>query len=270
VSMGYQVGVTPLQMVAAVSAVANGGELLEPRIVRSVVRDGQRIPAGRTVRGRAITPETSATLTAIMEQVVERGTATRAQVPGYTIAGKTGTAKKLIDGSYQGHTDYNASFVGFAPSRAPAFAILVTIDAPHGPDNFYTGGSVAAPVFQRIAAAALRYLALPPSVDPSPPLLVTRRDEARARSVAGPATRPEIVAFTSASAGGSFLFPDLRGLGARDALRVLSRLGVRATLRGDGVVVEQEPAAGTTIVPGGWSTVWLRRQTPPAVNDAGP
>ena len=272
VAMGYQIGVTPLQMVAAVSAVANGGDLLEPRIVRSVIRDGRRVPVARTVRGRAINRETAAVLTAIMEQVVERGTATQAQVPGYVIAGKTGTAKKLVDGSYEGHTDYNASFVGFAPSRNPAFAILVVIDSPHGPDGLYTGGAVAAPVFQRIATAALRHHAVPPSIDPATPLLVASRDEVRARWASGPVARPAVVAIASISAGSSSsLVPDLHGLGARDALRVLSRLGLSATLRGDGVVVRQQPAAGTVVVPGGQSTVWLRRQVPAAaVNDAGP
>ena len=271
VSMGYQIAVTPLQMVAAVSAVANGGELLEPRIVRSVVRDGRRVPVAGAVRGRAIDRETAAVLTAIMEQVVERGTATGARVPGYAIAGKTGTAKKLVDGSYQGHTNYNASIVGFAPSRDPAFAILVVIDSPHGPDGFFTGGLVAAPVFQRIAAAALRHGAVPSSIDSAPPLLVASREEVRARGGVEAVARPAIVAINSGSVGPpSSLFPDLRGLGARDALRVLSRLGLRATLRGNGVVVEQQPAAGTALVPGGRSTVWLRRQAPAAVNDAGP
>ena len=272
VAMGYQIGVTPLQMVTAVSAVANGGDLLEPRIVRSVIRDGRRVPVAPAVRGRAINRETAAVLTAIMEQVVERGTATQAQVPGHAIAGKTGTAKKLVDGSYEGHTDYNASIIGFAPSRNPAFAILVVIDSPHGPDGFYTGGTVAAPVFQRIATAALRYHAVPPSIDPAPPLLVASRDEIRARWGSGPVARPAIVAINSVAAGpSSLLVPDLRGLGARDALRVLSRLGLSVTLRGDGVVVEQQPVAGTVVIPGGQSTVWLRRQAPAAaVNDPGP
>jgi cell division protein FtsI (penicillin-binding protein 3) len=267
VAMGYQVSVTPLQMVAAMSAVANGGELLEPRIVRSVVRDGQRIPVTPTVRGRVINHETAAILTTIMEQVVERGTGTQAQVPGYTVAGKTGTAKKLVDGSYQGHSDYNASFVGFTPSPDPEFAILVVIDSPKGPDGFYAGGSVAAPVFQRIAAAALRHRAVPPSIDPMPPLLVERRDEERAHL----ASVPAIVTLNSSPAGASSILPDLRGLWARDALRVLSQLGLSATLRGDGVVVEQQPAPGTTVILGEQLILSLRRETlPSAVNDAGP
>ena len=117
-SMGYQVGVTPLQMVAAVSAVANGGNLIQPRVVRALIRDGKRTEVKPTVLGRVISADTAVTLTGIMEQIVERGTATYAQVDGYTIAGKTGTAAKLVNGRYS-HTDYYASFVGFLPSRNP-------------------------------------------------------------------------------------------------------------------------------------------------------
>jgi cell division protein FtsI (penicillin-binding protein 3) len=271
VSMGYQVGVTPLQMVAAASAIANGGELLEPRIVKGVVRDGQRVAAPTTVRRRVITRETARTLTGIMEQVVERGTARRAQVPGYGVAGKTGTAKKLVGGSYQGHTDYNASFVGFAPTRNPAFTILVVIDSPHGAEGLYTGGSVAAPVFQRIAEAALRHAALPPSGDPSPPLLVARGEGMRALRVSLPMAQPALVPAAAPGARDRAAFPDLRGLGARDALRVLSRLGLDADLRGDGVVVDQRPAAGAAVVPGETAVAWLARAAPaPPADGAGP
>ena len=131
VAMGYQVGVTPLQMAAAVSAVANGGELVQPRAVRAVIRDGRRLPVPHKALDRVASAGTMATLTEIMEKVVEDGTGKRAQVPGYTVAGKTGTAKKLVNGSYRGHSDYNVSFVGFVPSRKPVFTIVVVVDSPH-------------------------------------------------------------------------------------------------------------------------------------------
>ena len=99
VSMGYQVGVTPLQMVAAVSSVANGGELVEPRVIRAVYRDNRRYAVEPKVVRRTISPDTAATLTGIMEGVVgdDHGTAKAARIPGYTIAGKTGTAAKLVE-----------------------------------------------------------------------------------------------------------------------------------------------------------------------------
>ena len=98
--IGYQIGVTPLQMATAVSSVANGGDLIQPRVVRALIRDGKRQDVKPTVLGRTISKDTAATLTNIMEQIVERGTGTLAQVEGYTIAGKTGTAAKLINGRY--------------------------------------------------------------------------------------------------------------------------------------------------------------------------
>jgi cell division protein FtsI (penicillin-binding protein 3) len=126
-SMGYQVGVTPLQMVAAFSSVANGGDLIQPRVVRALVRDGKRVEVKRTVLGRTISKDTAVTLTGIMEQIVDRGTATYAQLEGYTIAGKTGTASKLVNGRYS-NTDYYSSFVGFLPSRNPVATVIVVID----------------------------------------------------------------------------------------------------------------------------------------------
>ena len=257
VSMGYQVGVTPLQMAAAVSSIANGGELFEPRIVRAVITDSARTPVPHKVVRRTVSAGTAATLSQIMEEVVERGTGTRAKIPGYTVAGKTGTAQKVVNGQYS-RSEYNASFVGFVPSRAPAFAIVVVIDSPHG-RNLYYGGSVAAPIFQRIADAALRNRGIPPSINPAPPVLVARRDELRERPTSGPAALPAIVTLAGASSDSEPLFPDLRGLGARDAVRMLARLGLTARVTGAGVVVEQDPAPGSLVERGSVATLTLDR-----------
>ena len=265
VSMGYQIGVTPLQMAAAVSALANGGELFTPRVVRAVVADGTRTPTEHAVVRRVVSSGTAALLTEIMEQVVERGTGTRAKVPGFTVAGKTGTSRKVIDGRYS-RSEYNASFVGFIPSRQPVFTIVVVIDSPHG-KNLYYGGSVAAPIFQRIADAALRHYGVPPSINAAPPVLVSRRDVPRERPVSGPAEFPAIVTLPGGTRGAAAVFPDLRGLGARDALRVLAGLGVTPRVYGAGIVVEQEPAAGGSIEPGEVATLRLERG---ATAEAGP
>src|SRR5262249_54452443 len=129
VSMGYQIGVTPLQMVAAFGSVANGGELIAPRLVRAVISDGHRVEVPPTVVRRTISPDAAAEVTGIPEQVVPRGTAEAAQIDGYTIAGKTGTAHKVINGHYAPN-DYNASFVGFLPSRQPRVVVIAVIDTP--------------------------------------------------------------------------------------------------------------------------------------------
>src|SRR5438128_2304384 len=194
VSMGYQVGVTPLQMVTAVSAVANGGELVEPRAIRAVYHGNRRYHVQPKVVRRSIAGDTAALLTTIMEEVVERGTARAAQIPGYTIAGKTGTAAKLVNGHYQ-KSDYNASFVGFIPSRKPAITILVVIDSPHG--NGYTGGAVSAPIFRRIAEASLTYLGIGPNLNAPPPVLVARHDPSQdAEAAPQPARAASVLSAT--------------------------------------------------------------------------
>jgi cell division protein FtsI (penicillin-binding protein 3) len=192
--------------------------------------------------------------------VVERGTATFAQLAGYTIAGKTGTANKLVGGRYSG-SEYNASFVGFVPSRNPVFTIVVVIDSPRGPNGHF-GGPVSAPIFKRIADAALRQNGVPPSINPAPPVLVARREEEREQPVTVPAELPAIVTLAGDSQRSSSLVPDLRGLGARDALRALTRIGLTAKLNGDGVVVQQRPAPGGPVERGGDATLWLAREAP--------
>jgi cell division protein FtsI (penicillin-binding protein 3) len=260
VSMGYQVGVTPLQMATAVSSVANGGHLIQPRVVRAFIKDGRRIEVPHKEMRRTIEPETAATLTTIMEQVVQRGTARAAQMDGYTIAGKTGTAAKLVNGHYQ-KSDYNASFVGFVPSRNPALTILVVIDSPHG--NGYTGGAVSAPVFKRIAEAAVTYLGVGPNLNAAPPVLVARHDvrDGDPEAAPQPAVAANVLAATLEPARNG-LMPDLRGMSARDALRSLSRIGMTARLAGDGFVLEQSPAPGAALVRGEACTLRLGRRQP--------
>jgi cell division protein FtsI (penicillin-binding protein 3) len=189
-----------------------------------------------------------------MEAVVERGTATRAKVPGYTVAGKTGTADKLVNGRYSPSQE-NVSFVGFAPSRNPALAIIVMIDSPRAGAD--TGGVVAAPIFQRIAEDSLRHLGVPPNVNPQPPVLVTRPRNVTAP--VSPAPRPMRVSVVE----GAAVLPDLSGLGAREAIHELARLGLTPRVRGAGVVVAQQPAPGTPLEPGAISTVVLGREPRP-------
>ena len=261
VAMGYQVGVTPLQMAAAVSAIANGGELLEPRLVRAVLRQDVRIEMPRRVIRRVIRLETAVGLTTIMEGVVKRGTAQRAQVPGHTVAGKTGTSARLVDGRYS-NSDYNASFVGFVPSRKPALTILVVIDTPRV--NGYDGGSVAAPVFRRVAEAALRHLGVARTINPAPP--VVRSRPAGPPDVATPAPARTMGVATSivGLSPGQALMPDVRGMSAREALRVLVRVGLTVRLMGDGFVVEQNPPARSLIDQGTRCSLWLGRWPPTA------
>lgn len=261
VSMGYQVGVTPLQMATAVSSIANGGQLMRPRILRAIHRGGLRQAIAPEVIRRTVTPETAAAVTTMMEGVVDRGTAKVARIDGYTIAAKTGTAAKLEDGAYS-KQKYNASIVGFLPSRRPAVTVLVVIDTPRA--GQYYGGPVAAPIFKRIAAAAIRQLGLPRTIDPEPPVMVARHDTGRVTPVAfgrnavlpaGPPPGPDGV------------MPDLRGLSARTAVRALARVGLTPRVAGRGVVAAQEPTAGSPLEPGTSVRLWLDRE-PPALQPA--
>jgi cell division protein FtsI (penicillin-binding protein 3) len=253
-SMGYQVGVTPLQMVTAVSSVANGGELIQPRVVRALIRDGKRLEVKPVSLGKTISADTAATLTGIMEQVVDRGTATFAKIDGYTIAGKTGTAHKLVNGRYS-NTDYFASFVGFLPSRNPVATIIVVLDSPHAAGHF--GGPIAGPVFQRIAEATLRHFGISPTLNAPPPVLVASRrnpPEIQPARDARPASVVPIGTGESLSE-----LPDFRGLSAREAVRTLTKMGLSARLHGSGIVTAQRPVAGAAADPGATCELWLER-----------
>lgn len=257
VSMGYQVGVTPLQMAAAMSAVANGGNWIEPRVVRALVRDGVRTKVTPKIVRRVISRETVLELTPILEKVVEDGTAKKAQIPGFTVAGKTGTADKLVNGRYS-NIDQNVSFVGFAPSRNPAITVIVMIDTPRGgPD---TGGAVAAPLFRRIAEASLRHLGVPANVNAPAPLIVESREPSPLTQTSA-LLPPSIVTLTASDAQAS-LVPDFRGLNARDAVRALARVGLTARIEGAGIVVQQHPAPGTPLERGATCTLLLDRDPP--------
>ena len=155
VAIGHGIAVTPIQMAAAYAAIANRGVLVSPHLVHHVA--GERRANAR--RRRVLSREAASQLSSMLRDVVLEGTGTLASVPGYEVAGKTGTAAKPDpEGGYS--TDkYVASFAGFVPATAPRLVILVTVDEPHGS---IFGGDVAAPVFQEIAKFALQYFEVPP------------------------------------------------------------------------------------------------------------
>ena len=253
ISMGYQVGVTPLQMVAAMGALANGGALVEPHVVRASYRDNRRVEVKPKFVRNAVAPETAAQLTSIMEGVVERGTAKAAQIDQYTLAGKTGTAAKLVAGRYS-RSDYNASFVGFAPSRNPTVVILVVIDSPHGHGT--TGGAVSAPVFKRIAEATLRYYGVPQTINPPPLVLVAHHGGGDMPGFAAETARPVV---TFASNDSSDAVPNVLGQSVREAVRALARVGLVAKISGEGVVARQNPPPGAPLELGGACHLQLSR-----------
>ena len=159
ISMGQEIGVTPLQMITAVSAIANGGLIVRPHVVRALRHGTQMVEPPEPQPRRVIKETTAATMRRMLEGVVLNGTGKLARLDGYTSAGKTGTAQKfdIATGHYSAH-NLIASFVGFAPINTPAVTILVQLDSPAGA---HEGGQVAAPVFKRIAQQVLAYMDVP-------------------------------------------------------------------------------------------------------------
>ena len=163
VPIGQGVAVTGLQMVNAYSAIANNGLLMRPYLVDKIVSSsGETIfKAKPDVLGRPVRPEVARAVREMLVGVTEEGgTGKHAQVPGYSVAGKTGTAQKSVRGGYSS-TDYYASFVGFVPASAPVFCVLVSVERPQPQ---HTGGFVSAPAFSKIAAKTARYLEVPPDL----------------------------------------------------------------------------------------------------------
>ena len=197
IAFGQGLTVTPLQMVAGFAAIANGGILRPPRLAMKVIHpDGRPEPLGPSEAARpeqrVLSLQTARTMLAIMRGVTgEQGTARRAAIPGYEVAGKTGTAQKVVGGKYAA---WVASFIGIIPADDPRLVIGIVVDEP---EPEHRGGVVAAPAFKQVAEAALRYLAVPPSE-------LLAREEAQASGAAeapGPAeaARPSGVSVAEAA-----------------------------------------------------------------------
>jgi len=157
IPIGQEVGVTALQLVTAISVIANGGQLMKPYIVQEV-RDKQGEIIKRfspTLIRKVLSVDTTSRIKKILTGVIEKGTGKLAMLQGFSAAGKTGTAQKLEPNGTYSHNKFVASFIGFAPAEDPLVAIVVIVDEPH---PYYFGGVVAAPVFKNVASDVIRYL----------------------------------------------------------------------------------------------------------------
>lgn len=228
ISIGQEIGVTPLQITRAVASVATGGMLIEPHIVKRIIDD-----EGKTVwepphaaPTRVMSEKTAAVLNEILKNVVSRGTGDKAAIAEHVVAGKTGTAQKAGRGGYSS-SRFVGSFAGYVPADQPRLVILAVIDEPW---PVHYGGTVAAPVFREVAEATLRYLGVAPSIPSrtigvAPPLLAAF---SQPTAPAGPATA----------------VPDLRGLDARAAISRAVANGLTVRAIGSGVVTSQDPQPG--------------------------
>jgi cell division protein FtsI/penicillin-binding protein 2 len=278
---GYEVAVTPLQIAAAYGVVANGGTLYKPTILKGTT--GEEGPDRPQVIRRVISEQTAATLTGFLSGVVEKGTGVGANVGDVAVAGKTGTARKVVDGKYD-QGSYTATFAGFFPAVDPKVVCVVMLDTR---SKLYSGGQTSAPIFRNIAERVLALserfagtatadarlpgmLTLPDvrdmEVEAASGLLGAAGFEVETRSegilVTGQSPRPG----TSLPAGGRVILeaaepaerpphgnvrvPDLRNLSIRRAMNRLALQHLTLSVRGSGRVVSQSPAAGQLVKPG--------------------
>ena len=253
IAFGHGIAATSLQMTMAFAAIANGGRLMKPYVVQSIMKkDGGVISETEPeMVARTITTETARLVTGLLERVVEEeGTGTLAASIDYRIAGKTGTAQKVDyrTGSYA-KGRYFASFVGFAPAENPRVAVFVGIDEPKGE---YYGGQVAAPVFRRIVEKTLRYLKVPASMGRESRRIVAQQMPAAPASddvpivVSGDVKGQYVVRQDDQS----WMLPDFRGMTMRGVFAASGDADIDWSFRGSGIAVKQWPDAGSVLKAG--------------------
>ncbi|CAM2828158.1 penicillin-binding transpeptidase domain-containing protein [Paenibacillus sediminis] len=271
--------VTPIQQVAAVAAVANGGKLLVPHVVKEITdpTTGKTVKVGVKEVRRVLTPEKAKEVSGYLEQVVadqEIGTGRHAYIEGYRVAGKTGTAVKVVNGKYD-YTKQVVSFIGYAPVEDPKIVVLVLIDEPK--DSALGGGTAAAPVFKKIVSQTLQYMGVPKTVNANPSSKGSNVDMEQKMTVpnlkdmttsnARTKLMNEGIAFETLGSGSTVIaqypkegttmtssqriyllteqsdnmkIPNLTGSSLRDALEVLTLMKVSVSVSGEGFVVNQE------------------------------
>lgn len=242
ISFGHGVGATPLQLASAFSAIANNGIQMQPHFVEKVIGPEGEIQYQSEHRemGRPILPKTAGLLKEMLKGVVAKGgTATKAQIPEYLVAGKSGTARK-VDPNERGYLKgkYIASFVGFAPEEDPHLVTLVLLDEPQGT---YYGGKIAAPVFKEVTRRALHYLGLPPR-GKSKLVRVAKEAPKELRIIKG------VTKVTRE--GDRFKLPDFRGASMREVLQAMGDYPIEARFKGWGEAKLQRPRPGALVSAG--------------------
>ena len=246
--IGQGIAVTPLQMLRAICAIANGGELLKPYIVKKVESpDGKILQEGqKQVVRTVITPEVAEEMRGMMEKVVSEGGGKTAQIKGYKIAGKTGTAEKLSPNGGYIPGVYIASFVGFVPSDDPQYAMLIMLDSPKG--AFY-GSQVSAPIFRDTLQQILVAKGIQPSNSKGLPTV-----ESLQRKDSGPTTLPQLTILDD----GKVKLPNLAGFNMRSIAEILQQGKLSLIPRGSGISWKQKPGPGTILSEGDTVEVWFK------------
>jgi cell division protein FtsI (penicillin-binding protein 3) len=258
IAMGHEVGVTGVQLAMAYAAVANGGFLLKPFIVKKVTSSsGKTLYAEKPeVIRKVINRDIANQLKEMLFKVVQSGTGTSAHIPGWDVAGKTGTAQKFIDGKYS-QTKFVSNFVGFFPSENPQLLAVIIIDEPRYP--FHWGGIGAAPVFKRIMERiimvddSIEFPKSKPFEDNQQPILAENRElnpaEQNANRNVYMSTVAAVVNSKSIHQDGNVKMPELRGMSLRKAITTLQESGLRVRFKGSGRVVWQSPRPNVEVNP---------------------
>ncbi len=237
-AIGQSIAVTPLQLLTAVSAIANDGVLMRPYIIKEIVNaDGksETVTSPQPVR-QVVTKETAQKLIHLLENVITQGGGKKAIVDGYHFAGKTGTAQKAssTDAGYQAGK-YIASFVGFGPTDNPQLAALIILDSPQG---IYYGGQIAAPVFRQVMTQVVRYLNIPPNSN-------SWNVPNRPKPVAKTETKKAETKIIIKPGKGQVVVPDVKGLTIREASALLTKHGLSLIPKGSGLAVRQSIPVNT-------------------------
>ena len=262
ISMGQEVAVTALQLARVAATIANGGMLVTPHLVtRRIHPDGRVEPVAPPPASRILSEGTAHALRDILVGVVERGTGTKAAIPGFLVAGKTGTAQKAGVGGYQ-RGRHVPNFVGFAPADAPRLVGVVVLEEPRGK---YYAAEVACPLFSQVMSQALAILRVAPQEERVPSAMLASGENVALPAGVVPASVRLPGASPAAEPGGpgADRTPDATGLSARQALALFARLGLTARLHGAGFVSGQQPPPGTTIRAGEVHTLFLSEVAPP-------
>src|SRR5947207_9840276 len=244
IAMGQEIGVTPLQIIRMVSAVANGGILYRPYVVKTIEDAKGNVLNETAPRGeRVISADTAAKLQDMLDSVITEGTATAGKLEGFTAADKTGTAQKIDETGHYSKTKFVASFAGFAPASNPVIAIIVVVDEPTGP---HMGGEVAAPVFKKVAEPILRYLSVPPDAPSYAPQYTVKREQKQDKQLVSFSPSPS----DSVAEFGEIAVPDFSGKSLREVTQDCLKAGLRLQSIGSGAAVEQVPPAGANVSAG--------------------
>ncbi len=252
-AIGQGIAVTPLQVLRAICAISNGGELLQPYIVKKIVApDGTVIKEGQKhVVRNVITEQVSRQMREMMEKVVSEGGGKPAAIKGYRIAGKTGTAEKLAEGGGYAAGQYIASFVGFVPADKPRYAMLVMLDTPQG--AFY-GSQVSAPIFRD----TLQQILVAKGIQPSESTGLPSFEEMNAVGSKAESEKKQILPQLIVLPNGKVKLPNFAGVDMRYTSELLQQGNLRLKPYGSGTAYQQQPLAGTEVDAGSTVEVWFK------------